>query len=61
MAEEVHEILEPPYRLTATIGDPTETVATVAFSFPSESEADAQNSTQLSSVFYNREFSFFNF
>ena len=43
------------------MADPVDSPSTVAFSFPPAAEADVNNSHQLSSVYYNREFSFFNF
>ena len=48
------------YRLT-TIENETESIATVSFSYPPIAEADHKNSHQITSVFYNRDFSFFNF
>ena len=62
MEEKAEEIpIEIPYRLTPFVADPTDGTPCVSFSFPPAAEAIQSNSHQLSAVFYNREFSFFNF
>ncbi len=61
MAEEEAQIENPLYRLTPLSAEDKGCTVIVPFAFPPSSEADQKNSNQLSAVFYNRDFSFWNF